>query len=74
MTPLQRTLSEALLIALLGLLPVWRSTTGWFLDAFAGAWRLDSAAATANAVLPQPVLLCRGPRAGSHRGVAGRCP
>lgn len=58
MTPLQRTLSEALLIALLGLLTGLAINHRLVLDAFAGRLAAPaSAAATANAVLPQPVLL-----------------
>ena len=58
MTPLQRTLSEALLIALLGLLAGLAINHRLILDAFAG--RLAASAsvpATANTALPQPVLL-----------------
>ena len=58
MTPLQRTLSEALLIALLGLLAGLAINHRLVLDAFAGRLAASaSVAATANAALPQPVLL-----------------
>ena len=58
MTPLQRTLIETVLIALLGLLAGLALNHRLILDAFAG--RLAAplpVAATANAALPQPVLL-----------------
>jgi rhodanese-related sulfurtransferase len=58
MTPLQRTLSEALLIALLGLLAGLAINHRLVLDAFAGRLAAPaSVAATASAALPQPVLL-----------------
>ena len=58
MTPLQRTLSEALLIALLGLLAGLVVNHRLVLDAFAGRLAAPGpVAATANATLPQPVLL-----------------
>jgi rhodanese-related sulfurtransferase len=58
MTPLQRTLIETVLIVLLGLLAGLALNHRLILDAFAG--RLAApvpVAATANAALPQPVLL-----------------
>ena len=58
MKPLQRTLSEAVLIALLGLLAGLAINHRLVLDAFAGRLAASaSVAATANAALPQPVLL-----------------
>ena len=58
MTPLQRTLIEVLLIALLGLLAGLAVNHRLVLDAFAGRLAAPGpVATTANAALPQPVLL-----------------
>ena len=58
MKPLQRTLSEAVLIALLGLLAGLAINHRLVLDAFAGRLAASaSVATTANMALPQPVLL-----------------
>jgi len=58
MKPLQRTLIEAVLIVLLGLLAGLAVNHRLVLDAFAGRLAAPGpVAATANATLPQPVLL-----------------
>jgi len=58
MKPLQRTLSEAVLIALLGLLAGLAINHRLVLDAFAGRLAASGpVATTANTALPQPVLL-----------------